>query len=114
VPERSSISSRETTRGLQDLAASSATKRSSSFFSSIIALHRDKTSIILGVLLNPNTQLMSSGRAHQGGILAGYNLTTEGYGLFGCYWPRLCKLSPHSLGRKAGRSLIEIIRGHSV
>src|SRR5215469_5415973 len=42
VPERSSISSRETTRGLQDLAASSATKRSSSFFSSIIALHRGK------------------------------------------------------------------------
>src|SRR6516165_7002808 len=42
VPERSSISNRETTRGLQDLAASSATKRSSSFFSSIIALHRGK------------------------------------------------------------------------
>jgi hypothetical protein len=48
--ERSSISSQETTRGLQDLAASSATRRSSSFFSSIIVLYRDKTSIMLGVL----------------------------------------------------------------
>ena len=39
MPERSSISSRETTRGLQDLAASSTTKRSSSFFSSISRPH---------------------------------------------------------------------------
>jgi hypothetical protein len=39
---------------------------------------------MLGVPLNPNTQFMSSGRAHRGGILAGYNLTAEGDGLSVC------------------------------